>query len=85
MGNFAGYKVLSSAGPLGIGGILKVTLRADGSWAGGSLVPTRMINGGFPSIDPQRRALSLVKGLSTADFGPTASGFTPAGALLPPP
>ncbi len=62
MGNFAGYKVLSSIGALGIGGILKVTLLADGTWAGGSLVPTQMVNGGFPAVDPQRRALTLVQG-----------------------
>jgi hypothetical protein len=85
LGNFAGYKVLSSAGPLGVGGILKVTLRADGGWVDGSLVPTRMVNGGLPALDRKRQALSLVRDLSAADFGATAAGIAVTGRLLPPP
>ncbi len=84
LGNFAGYRVLTSTGVQGIGGILKVTLRPDGSWVRGSLVPTRMVNRGLPAIDPQRRALTLVRDLSTQDLGPTACRITPAGELQPP-
>src|SRR5262249_42311426 len=32
LGNFCGYAVLSTDGFLGVGGILKVTLHADGTW-----------------------------------------------------
>ena len=85
MGNFAGYRVLSSAGPLGIGGILKVALRADGSWVRGSLVPTRMANGGLPTLDPQRRAVALVDGLSRQDLGAAACRIASTGELQPPP
>lgn len=84
MGNFAGYRVLSSAGPLGVGGILKVTLRPDGSWIGGTLVPTRMVNGGLPAVDPTKRALSLVRDVSAADFGATACEISDTGELRPP-
>ena len=85
MGNFAWYRVLTSTGVQGIGGILKVTLRQDGSWVRGSLVPTRMVNRGLPAIDPQREALTLVRGLSTQDLGPAACPITPDGELQPPP
>jgi len=84
MGNFAGYRVLTSAGVQGIGGILKVTLRPDGSWVNGSLVPTRMVNRGLPALDPDRRALTLVRGLSTQDLGPAACPIAPTGELQPP-
>ncbi len=84
MGNFAGYRVLTSTGVQGIGGILKVTLRPDGSWVRGSLVPTRMVNRGLPALDPQRQAVTLVRDLSTQDLGPAACPITPAGELQPP-
>ncbi len=35
LGNFCGYRVLSTAGFLGVGGVLKVTLTKDGTWVGG--------------------------------------------------
>jgi hypothetical protein len=84
MGNFAGYRTLSSSGPMGIGGILQVTLRPDGSWVKGSLVASRMVNGGLPALDPQRRALTLVRGLSLQDFGASACRISPTGELQPP-
>jgi hypothetical protein len=73
LGNFCGYGVLSANGYLGVGGILRVSLHKDGTWAGGSLVPTEMIRGGLPTVDPGRRAIDFVNGLSTADFGATAA------------
>ncbi|HEY0636853.1 MAG TPA: CapA family protein [Pseudonocardiaceae bacterium] len=83
MGNFAGYRVLNSAGPLGIGGVLRVTLAADGSWAGGSLVPTAMVDGGFPAVDGKGRAVPMVRDLSTADFPGTAATLAPDGTITP--
>ncbi|GAA0275884.1 CapA family protein [Cryptosporangium japonicum] len=84
LGNFAGYRTLSSAGPAGVGGVLRVTLRSDGSWAGGTLVGTHLVDGGLPARDPRRRALTLVRGLSTADFGRAAARVSPTGGLTPP-
>ncbi len=84
MGNFAGYQVLSSAGPLGIGGVLQVRLAADGSWQGGKLVPTEMVDGGYPAMDAELRAITLVRDLSKADFGATAMTVGPDGTLTPP-
>jgi len=85
LGNFCGYGVLSSAGFLGVGGVLKATLHKDGSWSGGQLVPTEMVNGGLPAPDDDRRALSFVNGLSKADFGASAARIsTTDGAITPP-
>ncbi len=52
LGNFAGYKVFAMGGPLSISGILRVTLRGDGGFDSGTLVPTRMVGGGLPALDP---------------------------------
>jgi hypothetical protein len=84
LGNFTGYGVLSSAGYLGVGGILKVTLHKDGSWAGGTLIPTQMVKGGMPAPDPGHRAWSFVDGLSRNDFGGTAAHISASDGTLTP-
>jgi hypothetical protein len=85
LGNFCGYGVLSSTGFLGVGGVLKVTLHKDGTWAGGTLIPTEMINGGLPAPDPDKRALAFVDGLSTNDFGATAAHISHTNGTITPP
>jgi hypothetical protein len=84
MGNFAGYGVFSLSGPLEISGVLKVTLRADGGWVGGRLVPTRLVGRGIPALDPSESAHGIVRTLSRQDFGARAVRVTPAGRLLRP-
>ncbi len=85
LGNFCGYGVLNSSGYLGVGGVLRVSLHKDGSWAGGTLVPTEMVRHGLPAPDPGRRALAFVNGLSTDDFGAAAAAIATAdGAITPP-
>ena len=69
LGNFAGYKVFSMGGPLSISGILRVTLKGDGSFDSGTLVPTRMVGAGIPALDPAESAHGLVRTLSKDDFG----------------
>ena len=83
MGNFAGYRVLSTAYPLGVGAVLHATLGRDGSWVSGSLIPTEMIGGGLPAPDPKGRALTLVRDLSAADLGASAVRVGADGSLAP--
>jgi poly-gamma-glutamate capsule biosynthesis protein CapA/YwtB (metallophosphatase superfamily) len=83
MGNFAGYRVLSTAFPLGVGAVLRVTLGRDGRWAGGTLVGTELVGGGLPALDQRRRAIALVRDLSAADLAATAVKVGPDGALSP--
>jgi hypothetical protein len=85
LGNFCGFGVLSSAGFLGVGGVLKVALRRDGSWSSGRLIATEMVRGGLVAPDPDKRALSFVNRLSREDFGPTAARISRDGTITPPP
>jgi hypothetical protein len=86
LGNFCGYGVLNSNGYLGVGGVLRVTLKRDGSWAGGTLVATEMVKGGMVAPDSDNRALSFVNGLSKADFGARAATISAvSGEITPPP
>ncbi|HEV8562214.1 MAG TPA: CapA family protein [Actinophytocola sp.] len=84
MGNFAGYKVLSTSYPLGVGAVLRATLARDGTWVRGTLVGTEMINGGIPATDSRGKALTLVRDLSAADLPSSAVSVGPDGALSPP-
>jgi poly-gamma-glutamate capsule biosynthesis protein CapA/YwtB (metallophosphatase superfamily) len=69
LGNFAGYKVFSMGGPLSVSGILRVTLRGNGGFDSATLVPTRMVGGGLPALDPTETAHGIVRTLSREDFG----------------
>jgi hypothetical protein len=81
LGNFAGGgNQLSNAGRLGWGGVLKVSLGSDGTWASGRLVATRMNAAGKPVPDPARQGVGLVRGLCTA-FPRTGARLDAAGTI----
>lgn len=82
LGNFAGYKVFALGGPLSVSGILRITLRGDGTFESGTLVPTRLDGAGIPALDPARRAHGIVRALSKADFGGRAVKVTSNGGLV---
>ncbi|MEU4680800.1 CapA family protein [Micromonospora sp. NPDC023737] len=85
LGNFAGGgNSLSNNGRLGWGGVLKVSLRSDGSWAGGSFTSTYMNGAGKPTLDPDDRGLGLVKQLTRSDFPKTGVRLDDAGKITPP-
>jgi hypothetical protein len=83
LGNFAGYRSLGYTGVVGVGGVLKVTLRPDGGYVKGQLVATRMVAPGLPAVDPGRQALPLVRSLSDADLPSTGVRIGDDGALTP--
>ncbi len=84
LGNFLGDGTLSMGGENGISAVLQVTLRPDGSWLNGRLVPVRLVSPGVPAPDPSREAVRLVRSLSVADFRDRAMRISRGGALLPP-
>jgi hypothetical protein len=81
LGNFAGYKVFALGGPLSLSGILRVTLRGDGGFDSGTLVPTRLVGAGVPALDPAESAHAIVRTLSKADFGARAVKVSTNGSL----
>ena len=81
LGNFAGYKVFSLGGPLSTSGILRVTLRGDGKFEAGRLVPTHLVGPGLPAIDPAEVAHGAVRTLSREDFGARAVKISRDGIL----
>jgi hypothetical protein len=84
MGNFVGCHTLSTSGVLSLSGVLRATLRADGSWVRGELVPVRMVGCGVPERDPAEAAHGFVRELSKQDFGRRGVRISRTGVLLPP-
>jgi poly-gamma-glutamate capsule biosynthesis protein CapA/YwtB (metallophosphatase superfamily) len=85
LGNFVGYHTLNTSGISGITGILHVSLRRNGTWEVGSLIPVTLAGEGIPRRDPGRAAPKLVRELSRKDFGKRAMRVSATGGLSPPP
>src|SRR6266540_2586571 len=83
MGNFFGYRSLSYSGVLGVSGILKATLRKDGSWVSGKLVATRVVAPGAPAMDQTNQAWSLIRSLCKADLPGTGAQIGAGGSISP--
>ncbi|MDQ7906914.1 CapA family protein [Phytohabitans sp. ZYX-F-186] len=85
LGNFAGGAgTLNKAGVLGLGGVLKVSLAADGSWGGGQLVSTYLDAGGKPAIDGDHRGAAAVRRLSRSDFPSSGAVLDVTGKITAP-
>ncbi|MGV9805450.1 CapA family protein [Micromonospora chersina] len=85
LGNFAGGgKSLNSAGRLGWGGVLKVSLTAEGRFVGGEFTSTAMSSVGRPAIDRQDRGLGLVREVSRADFPRSGARLDGTGKISAP-
>lgn len=83
LGNFATYYGISVDGAKGLAPILLATLDGTGRFVEGKILSTVQLRPNGPSIDPQNRAFSLIKGLSIEDFGDPGIEFTPDARLLP--
>jgi poly-gamma-glutamate capsule biosynthesis protein CapA/YwtB (metallophosphatase superfamily) len=81
LGNFGGYKVFSLGGPLSTSAILRVTLRGNGAFDTGRIVPTRLVGAGVPALDPSEAAHGVVRMLSRQDFGARGVRVSPDGFL----
>ncbi|MFC0533434.1 CapA family protein [Phytohabitans kaempferiae] len=85
LGNFAGGAgTLNKSGVLGLGGVLKVSLAADGSWSGGQLISTYLDSGGKPAIDDDHRGAAAVERLSKSDFPSTGASVDESGKITAP-
>lgn len=68
LGNFSGYETLNTAGSSGVSAILSVTLREDGTFLEGRVVPIRLVGAGVPIVDRSRLGLRAIRTLSRLDF-----------------
>ena len=83
LGNFATYYGISVAGIKGIAPILLTTLDGDGRLVEGSVVSTIQLRPAGPSLDPEQRALKLLRGLTAEDFDAPGLRFDADGRFEP--
>jgi len=83
LGNFATYYGISVDGVKGIAPILTTTLDGEGRFVEGEIISTVQLRPDGPSIDPENRALNLIRGLSIEDFGNPGLTFHPGGKISP--
>ncbi len=83
LGNFATYYGISVAGIKGIAPILVTTLDGDGRFVEGSIVSTIQLRPAGPSLDPEQRALKLMRGLTAEDFDTPGLRFLDDGRFEP--
>ncbi|KXK61101.1 capsular biosynthesis protein [Micromonospora rosaria] len=85
LGNFAGGgNTLNNSGRLGWGGVLKVSLKPDGTFVEGEFVSTYMNGTGKPTMDPDDRGLGLARELTRLDFPKTGARFSDTGSITTP-
>jgi poly-gamma-glutamate capsule biosynthesis protein CapA/YwtB (metallophosphatase superfamily) len=82
LGNFSSHHTLSVDGVLGVSAILQLTLRRDGAFVNGRVVPVRLVGAGTPTIDRRRAAWAVMGDLSRTDFGARAVRISKNGELL---
>ncbi len=85
LGNFAGYDTLGLGGVTADSAILHVVLRANGTFASGSVTPIRLVGAGLPQRDPARTGIQLINSLSREDLGASGVHVNPGGVIVPPP
>ena len=85
LGNFATYYGISVDGIKGIAPILVATLDGEGRFVEGKIYSTIQIRPAGPSLDPEGRALQLIRSLSIRDFTTPGIRFSDDGVLTPAP
>lgn len=82
LGNFLGYRTLSTAGPLGLSMILQVEMNEAGDFLKGRVIPVALDRNGVPYIDDAFASVTLVRQLTQQDFPDTPLTIDQMGYIL---
>ena len=82
LGNFMGYRTLSTAAQAGYSMILEVKMNPTGDFTGGRIIPVHMDSTGIPYIDQYFRTIGLVRYLTQKDFPDTPITFNNRGEII---
>ncbi len=82
LGNFLTYERFNISGPNGLSVILRARVdHATGDFAGGELVPVRIMGKGIPEPDPMGGAVKLIRELTAQDIPSPNIRITAGGEL----
>ncbi len=84
LGNFVNYRGFNLSGPLGVTGVLQLTLGPYGGFRDGRLISLVQYPRAGPVPDPSGQAVALVRRVSREDFGPSAAVMDGDGTFRPP-
>lgn len=82
LGNFMGYRTLSTAGALGQSLILDVKMTPKGDFVSGKIIPIELSSQGIPSVDEDFRTVGLIRRLTKSDFPNTGLMIDDKGQIL---
>ncbi len=82
LGNFMGYRSLSTVGELGYSLILEVQLDLEGNFIKGEIIPIHLDSQGLPKYDEQNRTVNLMQNLTKIDFPETPLMIEPDGKIV---
>jgi poly-gamma-glutamate capsule biosynthesis protein CapA/YwtB (metallophosphatase superfamily) len=82
LGNFLGYRTLSTTAETSYSMILKVKLNSRGKLVAGQIIPVRMDKQGIPYIDQQFYTVQLVRDLTARDFPKTSMKINKKGEII---
>ncbi len=83
LGNFVGYRSLSTVGPLGTSLILQTDLDAQGNFVGGRIIPVALDRNGVPYLDDHFGGVILVRQFTQRDFPNTPLAIDDLGYIWP--
>ncbi|MEG4209811.1 CapA family protein [Microcoleus sp. S13_B4] len=82
LGNFLGYRTLSTAGALGQSLILDVKMTPQGDFISGKIIPIQLDGRGVPSVDNNFRTVGLIDRLTKSDFPNSGLTIDDKGQIL---
>ncbi|MDY6937178.1 MAG: CapA family protein [Cyanobacteriota bacterium] len=82
LGNFMGYRTLSTAAQSGYSMILEVQMNPSGDFTGGRVIPVHMDSQGIPYIDQYFRTIGLLRHLTEKDFPDTPITLNNRGEIV---
>jgi Bacterial capsule synthesis protein PGA_cap len=82
LGNFMGYRTLSTNGLLGASLILQVQLDSQGKFVSGRVIPIALDRSGVPHLDDYFQSVILIRNLIESDFSVTPLLIDDMGYIL---
>lgn len=82
LGNFLGYRTLSTVAQTGYSMILEVKMSSEGNVEKAKIIPVRMDRQGIPYIDQNFKTVQLVRYLNQSDFPNSSIKINNKGELL---
>ncbi|MCT7983583.1 CapA family protein [Laspinema sp. A4] len=82
LGNFMGYRSLSTVAELGYSLILEAKIDIEGNFIEGQIIPIHLDSQGIPSYDSQNRTVKLMQNLTQSDFPETPLSIESDGKIV---